>query len=471
MPIRARSKSRVRVKLTVEQALAKKEAKRERRRLARRDKRRAAAAERTAEPEVIRDEKKMRVKFGKRNKSLSTNGKEWLIQALHPMGVPLPNANSRIPDDECDFSVLANVKDRLTIPEPGTVNKGPAVGPPAYTEKKTWNCWIVSGPGVFDHAFVITSYNDMDAANENFVLSEMEKNDTPLFPDKKICFEAATPENKYYTITRIEAYQVPVNGWRRIRYCSSAMTVNLVCTALTNQGMVYGCQQKPSYMSKVMKVNATQANAGITELGNFWAWMVPPLNPDAQDQEDPKFMSHLAKEGCYVIHTIYPKGEFASTYGRQKTVAVMDGHAEDSFASEEFEGVVESMTGTRSSSTVMFSGIDVAASLDMKFKMGLEIVVAGVDSPMYPFATMAPDDDNQALELYDEFVKELPDMYPASYNDKNKLFGLISQIGQAVIGKIPLVSGLLEGVVQPLMNAAGNVVTSTVKSRGRARRG
>jgi hypothetical protein len=94
------------------------------------------------------------------------------------------------------------------------------------------------------------------------------------------------------------------------------------------------------------------------------------------------------------------------------------------------------------------------------FRVTIRLVLEMGVTPNNDFAAFASDPlppDDTAYELYLAMVNELMDAYPAEYNDLNKIWGKIKEIGKKVVSFIDPVAGVAAAVGVPYAKAVQGI--------------
>jgi len=101
---------------------------------------------------------------------------------------------------------------------------------------------------------------------------------------------------------------------------------------------------------------------------------------------------------------------------------------------------------------IAVSGVDPSSGVVLKFRSLLELKVQARSS-YAPHMRPAPFPDHMAIQNYFTIVRELPDAYPADYNDAGKIMGVI---GKAIRTVSPFLT-FIPGVGKALTAAAGPI--------------
>lgn len=101
---------------------------------------------------------------------------------------------------------------------------------------------------------------------------------------------------------------------------------------------------------------------------------------------------------------------------------------------------------------IIVKNVDPSSAVVIKIKCGLELKVQPT-SPQAVHLQKAPALDPVAIGSYFQIIRQLPDAYPADYNDGGKILGLISKaikFLQPVLPFVPGVGGLLSTAAGPV---------------------
>jgi hypothetical protein len=241
----------------------------------------------------------------------------------------------------------------------------------------------------------------------------------------------------------------------------AGMTITFDAPALKDQGRLIAAQlpllQEPVNGVVEIAQNPTGfpfVTANVASFGDI------PINEDGLFQASPGAIVHEAREGVYIpLRFNQPVHDFTDIYARIDGVAPPpvlaylredDGdHSLLTFRDQDrfnvsVEGVYNFLTGV-----VLFRGIDPAANLSVKTRLGVEAQV-GRASAAAPFQHQSPPLDREAIDFVTRFSQEEAMAYPACYNDDNDMMQVIKQflkIGK-VVGRVagdmgvPFVGGI-----------------------------
>jgi len=115
-----------------------------------------------------------------------------------------------------------------------------------------------------------------------------------------------------------------------------------------------------------------------------------------------------------------------------------------------------------------FKNMSVNTSLSMFFRFGFEVQLQP-GSSMSPHLKLSPPYDPAAISAYFAIARELKDAYPAEYNDKGKIWEVISGIAKAVapgLVAVPIVGPMLATGVGAAAKI-GDMIHGYVKRSGR----
>jgi len=240
----------------------------------------------------------------------------------------------------------------------------------------------------------------------------------------------------------------------------SGITCHLVAAAINNAGMVFAGQ----YGSKISESGATSESyvGGVYNLD-------VPLDPNTLYQKTPGMVQQPARLGIYMplmyrdtvnLYTNAPMADVASTsnaasgaltinWGQYVNVAPVPSGSYCSL----YCAPVNMNTGV-----ILFRGLDPHASVQVKTRLGLEVVPLS-GSPWTPFVESSPVYDPVVLARSCSVRQRLALAYPASYNDFSSILRAIAGVlrgpikGMAsMIRKVPIpflsdIAGTIDDVI------------------------
>lgn len=248
-----------------------------------------------------------------------------------------------------------------------------------------------------------------------------------------------------------------IYGYGRVTH--KGITCHLDAPALSDQGRVVAGQLALPFDSEraVLQVggwdSTTKKKVYSTGLADFYSLDNVPLEENCLVQASPGAAAWEAREGVYVplrfrdpAHQFTPSGSAkllgtTISSGENSALALVE-EAQPPTGYEDAIRVkpVVRMLLNCQTAVVLFRGISNTANIHCKVITGLESLVETC-SAVSPYQRMSPALDCEAINSVTRLGQELPQAFPAAYNDFGGLFGFIknvtAQLRNKVLRKIP----------------------------------
>lgn len=343
--------------------------------------------------------------MNKTTQSTTISTEQWLIKSLHPSLVV--DKPVTIPDG-CPYH-LVPIEYRTT----STISY--------VTQADTWQCQLA----VMPHPVLFYSWTAADMTGANPTNGHVNNNNIYSGDDADVSRSFAS---------LCEA--------SRCSYAS--MTVELVCTDLTNQGVVKVVQFPVKHTTMV------SASDPLKCYRKVWCFDVnDELSYDEMDAYKTCVVQQ-AKIGAYVPIKLDAKArkwrptQDTIGLGTSSTLTPTDSdvlvtsiggspfppfHCDYPAASN--VGVGYQKPYTDQTALIWFSGISKSASLRVTYRLGLELLPRPGEN-LSLLTSYGAVRNNRDLDEHDYVWRMLPDAYPADYNDLNKFLKILkSAIGVA----------------------------------------
>lgn len=215
-----------------------------------------------------------------------------------------------------------------------------------------------------------------------------------------------------------------VNAARLVYY---GVTLFMDAPALSDQGTMCGAQVQQTWKVTYNLTTPTAAYNG------------PALGYDNLINL-PGAVQWVAREGAYVPIKLSSSNQ----YIQQSTVYSYSGLTSPTTA-QTIPQILDGMLGVLS-----FKNLSVNTSIRVTLRMGVEVQVPP-SSPYSPFTRVPLMPDSDAITSYFTIASRLTDVYPASYNDWGKLWGVIKKVAGSVlrgaVRSIPIVGPALDEAI------------------------
>lgn len=378
---------------------------------------------------------------------LTKEGRNFVYQRIHPCGTT-HHVGLGVPDGSPSTSTKLSFYLRETIPPPTGV-----------TIQDAWDCMMII-PATDQTQAIYAS----GPAGTNFATGEIwgntpavgTENGVVYFPNKR----QSTPFGDLNPVT-----------WAR-ENCDSGrivykgVTVELNAPNLANQGVVYAGQ-----VDRTPSLNALDAEYGaVTGVADYTVEL--PFDEEAlmTVRVDRAYQGQAA-DGVYLpFRFVNEDNEFRSVRAGLKRISGLQ--ITDSLTGTEYVAVEGNRTYSRvggashsqwdaymtgsSYGVVFWRGISGAATLNLKIRMGEEIL-AVASSPLSAAGSSCMEEDEQAMSVVDKIQGIFPDAFPADHNDRGKILGIFGKVFKG----LSAAGSLLPGPVGTALKVANAVVAST----------
>lgn len=383
---------------------------------------------------------------------LTTAGEAWAIKALHPNGEEATGVLG-IPD---------HVSLPVVTPEFRTNHVIPSIGTEAT---KTDDLDILVLPFA-DLPILYRRYTSGSAENNygNWTpVWNATLNVATQYVSTAVVDDATTTGDPMRFTVPVKASDLNrVYGYGRVTH--KGVTCHLDAPALTDQGRIIAGQVALPFKTEMGPLTAVgwQNAAGspkVTKaLADFYSLDSIPLEENCLVQTSPGAATWEARQGVYVpLRFRDPAHQFSPSGSAALLGMTTPGGTPEAVR---FRETVKGPTGTEGTTAiyptprmllncqtgvVLMRGIAPTASVHLKVITGLESLVETC-SAVSPYQRMSPSLDCEAINMVTRMGQELPQAYPASYNDFGFLGGLINtlnpvakKIRTGFLNKIPLI--------------------------------
>jgi len=371
--------------------------------------------------------------FASKFDGCSLDGTKWLIKCVDP-------ASSKeiypTPDSTNQDRVALEVRTTMDIPITGATN--------------TWDCRI----GLTPHPLFLGFARVFAGGGTSVLMTYQICN--PLL-DWSVALD--TPVRQFTEMCE------------KSRCLYSSVTANLVCTDLTNQGSVYCVQYErpyqeftalyggPSTIMRPLRVYDTDDNLTSDQMTTFKSAYVGSAKDGLYSVL--KLSDHALKwvSSEDTIQTAYSHDIAPALPSRPE--ASLDALTNEPYpyqcthytAGALVLGYAIQRPYDDTISSIVFKGIDKAATLRLTYRMGLELVVRP-NTTYAPLLICPTTIDSRAMLIRREVLSMIADGYPAAYNDLGSFLTVVKKLaGFANRNIFPLVESLVPG---------GKVITNTI---------
>lgn len=395
--------------------------------------------------------------------SSSDEGARWLLKALHPAEPSVSNV--RIPDgtamdtvavETCLTYSLAPVSatpwgaDMTLLPHPTCMMEilpnGGAIASPALTIRNT----------LFKAATADDDILNLVNMAEEWRMTAMS---VTIHLDANATKDSGT----------VVAAQIPVKPNLFIPYGAVALS-NTVYSGVP--AIFFDANDQPSYGTLMQMPRAYQSNLRtglymplrLTNTSQHWRSrreICKLLNPSMIVGEDTFGSNHQPYVTSTATTPAYPNWDLSPAKRDATGQSFLVGGAMSPFLGDSF-------------GRICITNVDPSSAVVIKIKLGLELKVQ-------PYSTQAvhlekaPSMDAMAIASYFAVTRQLPDAYPADYNDGGKI---LNMIGRALRGVAPLLNGIpgigpmLSAVATPAAALAeyGSVAMANRRKKGNGKK-
>ena len=375
-------------------------------------------------------------------------GRSWAVRALHPCGEDLTGTLRGIPDRTSMPICCPEGRLFTNVTKPSlSVRTQPEGNDFDWGKVKTWNLCIISLPS--DRGLIVLQANASDAfvdtnPAENASIGVWNWVKPDATPSDSVTVASAACMILEVPVISSSTSLESVAQSFRVDYFG--VTTHLNAPALSNQGRVVAGQVTGNYHQPELTNPSAQAEV----------WDIHVLMDQVQlTQTDVSVYNGEAKKGVYLPHRIAnPVVNLKQIPKLPRNVRInppSDGEIVGGDLGDTAFIDTDWLVGVQ-----FYLGIDPAASVDVKVRLGLEFGVS-FDSPWRPFVMKSPLLDQKALDVVATLAQSEPHAYEAKYNDLGKILNNIgSGLGQM---GIPIVSDVAN-TVTPIVSTIGSMLGS-----------
>jgi hypothetical protein len=400
--------------------------------------------------------------------SMSTPGRAFVRNYLNPCGEK-EGTESGIPDGS---STLAAIKHSRADP----MISAPSGLLGLLTDESDWFLGIIIPPWVDDTAYLFAANFEPTLTSSLTSLFEQ----APVYPTWQATDTTpALATTVWYC--RITSPGLPtglgtneddtsVCYASEFRYTKRGITTHLVSDANHDRGMItagqWFCKPQPDVVHVKSTVFTGASDAAvvtdvsttvITGVSFCWSFLVGEIVPTKMSGSNERTYNGEAREGCYM--PVYRSGEDYSyhPYSKRRTqvLALLDDEANSTSAISSISTSLAAkvVDPSQNVAAIWYRGISTLSSVQIKGRYTIQAVVQP-GSPWAADAQVGPNKDAMALEVASVIQNELPQAYPACYNDWSFLGDMVKKL----VSNVPVVGGLLSGLVDPAGKAIGRLL-------------
>lgn len=399
----------------------------------------------TAATQITESTTKMRSKLdGIGMASNSPAGADWLLKALHPAEPSI--AAVQMPDgSELDTACL-----ELTM----TYNLSSPSGGGAFTGP--WGAQISLLPSIVPLAVYPTDGAAIMAA----------------FNVRYPQIRATVPNDDYLAfLANVEAF----------RLCAASVTIHLDANATTDQGTIVACQQiaRPRLLYPIQTASGRCCNTVAA-----WDYTVPFTTKDVPGYDSimamPRSFQANLREGVYMPLRL--SSTCQHWFSGRELVACTDlgsctspgvayqlllpsttGNSWPYWSMDRANAAAGSVVAppvcpmlSETVGHIAIKNVHVTSGIVIKVRSCFELKVQ-TQSPYLPYVRPSPDIDALAISSYYRLTRQLPDAYPAEYNDNGRILGVIAKALRTVgplLGAVPGWGPLVSAAAVPVAKLA-----------------
>lgn len=331
-----------------------------------------------------------------------------------------------------------------------------------------WFLGLVVPPWVDDCVFLIAAgFQPSEVPNLNGLVSA-----ATVYPEWTASANPAVLESTIWYCRLPEpafpsdvAENLPCTSYRMLK---RGITTELISDQLTNRGFITAsqwlCEPQPAVLYSThtsytgASNTATETTVTQTNVGNVafaWEYLVGNPTPAAMTAADSRAFQCEAREGCYM--PIYLNGSarnyqpYLSRFILPKVHGTNLTNGDDIALTTEYSHKITNKQ--QNIGVIWYQAISMAASVRVKGRHTIQAVIQP-NSVWSAFAEISDGEDWYALETAQRIQNVLPQAYPAAYND----WGFLGNIVKGLVGKIPVVGGLLSNLVDPAGKVLGGLL-------------
>lgn len=246
-----------------------------------------------------------------------------------------------------------------------------------------------------------------------------------------------------------------VYGYGRVTH--KGVTIHLDAPALSDQGRIIAGQMALPFNAEhaLLTARGWRENqggiVGVEGIGDYYSLDNVPLEENCLVQASPGAVAWEARQGVYVplrfrdpVHNFSPSGSaaiLAATRAGGKTHALMLNESmvgPTGTTGGAYVNIAPKMLLNCQTAVVLIRGISPSANIHAKVITGLESLVETCSS-VSPYQRISPVLDVEAINWVTRMGQELPQGFPASYNDfgfLNKIINGINLIAKPIRNKV-----------------------------------
>lgn len=397
---------------------------------------------------------------------LTGAGKAWLRDYLNPCG-EVERADVGIPDGSSSLAAIKNCRgdDVIRCPEALAA----AIDKETPNGGNWWLCIFVP-PWVDDTAVLIASAFEPTFGSQ----FTAEVAGAPAYPSWSQTGSSDTPIESLF-LSRISTPGIStaigtgtdgnvVNYASQYRMIKRGITCHLIADDLTNRGSVTAGQWFTKPQPEVIALGrADDSNYHtLTKVDFAWSLLIGNITPTLLTSTDERTYQGQAKDGVYM--PIYKSGcDFSyQPYSQRKTVlhTLTDDsrnvETDDTYTDEKLDQFPSKVIDhTQNVGVVWFRGISSRANVRVKSRYSIQAVIQP-GSPWGADSAIGPQRDQVAMDIAQQIQNDLPQAYPAHYND----WGLLGNIVKNLVSKIPVLGNFLTHLVEPVGRGVGEGIKS-----------
>lgn len=405
------------------------------------------------------------VPMSRKRARLSASGRAFLRESLNPCGESEPNSTG-VPDGASAETAIVRSRSDDIISIPANLL---AILP---GEHDPWYVLFVIPPWLNDAAIIIASgfqISDFSALNTLIktvgVYPDWTQSETTASIGTTVWASRIIAPN--FGLRSTTAAGDELQNASDFRLVARGVTFELMASDLTNQGHCtasqYSVKSDPNIFYRYQTVFAASSSGGsptvsvpaLIDTALVYEYVLGNPTPAYLTASNTQTYQGLAKEGVYMpiyksasAHEFWP---YLQRYIYLVTQNDVNGEPIKSTSANPYPAKIR--VPDQNFGFVHFKAIDKAASINMKGRCTIQAVIEP-ESTWSAFSHTSPQEDSVALEAYDRFRNKLQHAYPACYND----WGFLGNIVKGLISKIPVVGGLLSGLVDPAGKLIGGLL-------------
>jgi len=376
---------------------------------------------------------------------MTNAGEAWALKATHPCGEEATGVLG-IPDHVSVPVVTPEFRTNFIIPSIGT----------GATDTDDVDLIVLP---FADLPVIYRRYKSGTQPENNIGWSDVWNatltTSTSLISDAIVSNISSTKDVVAFSLPARSSNLDTIYGYGRVTH--KGLTMHLDAPALSDQGRVVAGQMALPFNAEHAPLTAdgwvgnTGGSVNVNGLGDYYSLAQIPLEENCLVQASPGAVAWEARDGVYMplrfrdpVHNFSPSGSAAllATYvsgiGQTQTIRLSDTRAGPTGTTGRSPvQVAPKMLLNCQTAVVLFRGISPTANIHSKVITGLESLVETC-SAVSPYQRISPVLDVEAINWVTRMGQELPQGFPASYNDfgfLNKLINGINVIAKPIRNK------------------------------------